>query len=322
MEKQLDLIGIGECLVEFSHLGNGQYQIGFSGDVLNALAAAGRLGLSTGLLSAIGDDPFTQELRDIILDENIDISHAPTLVRMPNGVYFNSADEFGNPSFHFLRKYSAAREMFKAQPLGPLIDYVRSSRALLFSSIPLAVINDREKLFELLYAVKDETILASDLNIRPVLWENLQELLGLLDRLAPLVDVLFVTNEDDEILFGPRTGTAALAEYRQRGFRTVVLRRGGLPTLVSSEDENFEVPVPHVANIVDPTGAGDAFDAGYIAAMLRHHLAYECTAMGNATAAASLESRGGRAVGLTIERVEQLYRPLVKWGTFHVPARR
>ncbi len=322
MEKQLDLIGIGECLAEFSDIGSDQFQIGYSGDVLNALSAAGRLGLSTGLISAIGDDPFTSGLRQILEEENIDLSHAPVLEGKPNGVYFLSIDAMGLPSFHFLRDNSAAREMFRCQPLASLIEYVKSARALLFSSIPMAVIKDRDKLFELLWAVKGETILAFDLNIRRVLWKDVEELVGLLGLLAPLLDVLFITNEDDTILFGPRTAAEALADYTKRGFKEVVIRRGGLPTLVSSNGESFEVPVPHVANIVDTTGAGDAFDAGYIAAMLRQHLSYECASVGNATAAVSLESRGGRAIGLTIEGVEKLYRPLVKWGTFHVPARR
>jgi 2-dehydro-3-deoxygluconokinase len=322
MEKKLDLIGIGECLVEFSDIGSGQYQIGYSGDVLNALAAAGRLGLSTGLLSAIGDDPFTDGLRHIFDIERLDLSHAPVLEGKPNGVYFLSIDAMSLPTFHFLRQNSAAREMFNCQSLDSLIAYVRSARALLFSSIPLAVIKDRDKLFELLRAVRGETILAFDLNIRRVLWNDLNELGGLLGELAPMIDVLFITNEDDTILFGPRHASETLTEYVQRGFRQVVIRRGGAPTLVHSNGENFEVPVPHVQNIVDTTGAGDAFDAGYIAAMLRNHHAYECTSMGNATAAVSLESRGGRAVGLTVDRVEKLYRPLVKWGTFHVPTRR
>ena len=322
MEKKLDLIGIGECLVEFSDIGSGQYQIGYSGDVLNSLSAAGRLGLSTGLLSAIGDDPFTEELRHILNVEHIDLSHAPVLEGKPNGVYFLSIDAMSLPTFHFLRQNSAAREMFNAQPISSLIEYVRSARALLFSSIPLAVIKDRENLFELLRAVKGETILAFDLNIRKALWNDLDELVTLLRQLAPLIDILFITNEDDTILFGPRQASDALNDYVRRGFRQVVIRRGGLPTLVSSDGEQFEVPVPHVANIIDTTGAGDAFDAGYIAAMLRNHLSYESAAMGNATAAVSLESRGGRAVGLTIDRVEKLYRPLVKWGTFHVPTRR
>ena len=255
MEKQLDLIGIGECLVEFSHTGSGNYQIGYSGDVLNALAAAGRLGLSTGLLSAIGDDPFTSGLLDILQDDGIDLSHCPVLDSKPNGVYFISLDAMGIPTFHFLRKYSAAREMFNVQPMDELIEYVHSARALLFSSIPIAIIEHAEKLFHLLETVRGKTIIGFDLNIRPVLWNNVGELNSILDRLAPLVDVLFVSNEDDNVLFGPRHTHEAVEDYARRGFQEIVFRRGGATTMVRCKGEQFEVPVPHIPKIIDSTGA-------------------------------------------------------------------
>ncbi len=320
MEKTLDLVGIGECLVEFSDVSEGQYQVGYSGDVLNALAAAGRLGLRTGILTALGDDPFLTGLMEVLQGEGIDRSRVVVLENKPNGVYFIHSDEMGVPRFHFLRNNSAARETFTSQRLEDLIDYARSSRALLFSSIPLAVMKGRDQFFEMLRAVKGETILAFDLNVRRKLWNDVRELIGPLDELAPLLDVLFVTDEDDALLFGQRPASEAMEDYARRGFRKIAFRRGGAPTLIKDDSESFGVPVPHVANIVDTTGAGDAFNAGFIAAMLRGHASFECAAMGNATAAASLESRGGRATALTIDRVEKLYRPLVKWGTFHVPA--
>jgi len=320
VEKTLDLVGIGECLVEFSDLGEGQYQVGYSGDVLNALAAAGRLGLRTGLLTALGDDPFLPGLLEVLETEGIDRSRVPVLEDKPNGIYFIHLDESGIRRFHFVRNTSAARETFTCQDLSTLIDFARSARALLFSSIPLAVMKDREKFLELLHAIKGETILAFDLNVRRRLWDDVRDLIGPFEELAPLLDVLFVTDEDDEILFGQRPAVEAIEDYVRRGFRQIVFRRGGAPTLVKNESESFGVPVPHVSHIVDTTGAGDAFNAGFIAAMLRQHASFECAAMGNAAAAASLESRGGRATGLSIESVEKLYRPLVKWGTFHVPA--
>jgi 2-dehydro-3-deoxygluconokinase len=321
-EPSIDLVGIGECLAEFSHIGDGNYQIGYSGDVLNALAAAGRLGLKTGLITAIGDDPFQVGLLDILDEEQIDLSHAPVLKGKPNGIYFVYVNDAGGPSFHFLRKDSAAREAFVSQSLPELIEYALSARALLFSSIPLAVMKEREKILELLAAIKGKTIIAFDLNVRKALWSDLQDLISMFALLAPLVDVLFVTNEDDTLLFGPRNMNDAMEYYKQLGFQQIVIRRGGNSTLVYADGQDFQVPVPKVASIVDTTGAGDVFNAGFIAAMLRKHLPYECAAMGNATAAVSVDTRGGRARGVTIERVETLYRPLVKWGTFHGPERR
>jgi len=320
--KSLDLVGIGECLVEFSAAGDNLYQLGFSGDVLNSLGAARGLGLSTGLISSLGDDPFTMDLVELLRSENIDLQYSPILEGKPNGVYFIHMSDSAHPSFHFIRKNSAATETFTKQPIEQLIEYGKSAKAVLFSSIPLAVMKESERIFQFLEALRGETLICFDLNVRPALWSNRDDLIQQFDRLAKISDVLFVTNDDDTALFGWREASNALQYYLSRGFKRVVFRRGGQATLVGTPEENFEVPVPKVSAVIDTTGAGDAFNAGYIAALLRKHDTYECTAMGNAAAACSIDSRGGRSSGITIERVEKFYRPLVKWGTFHVPPRR
>jgi 2-dehydro-3-deoxygluconokinase len=326
MDKQIDLIGIGECLVEFNLAPGstaeegGLYQLGYAGDILNALSCAGHLGLSTGLISALGDDPFAEGLRNILFSEHIDLTQTPTLENKPNGVYFIDVGEFGAPTFHFLRKDSAATETFISQPMSKLVHYARSAKVLLLSSIPMAVMKERDRIFELLSAVKGHTTICYDLNVRRALWNDPQVLIDLLAKLVPLIDVLFVTNEDDRALFGDRDSNTAIKDYSDRGFSYTIFRRGSEPTVVGYRQDIFEVPVPRVSHIVDTTGAGDAFNAGFIAAMLRGHPPYECAAMGNAAAAVSIGGRGGRGGGITIDRVHRLYRPLIKWGTFHGPA--
>lgn len=325
MEKTLDLVGIGECLVEFSFAGDGLYQIGHSGDVLNTLAAARRLGLTTGLISALGDDPFTPGLEDVLTEEQIDLTCSPIVTGKPNGVYFIHPNDGGDSDFHFYRSDSAATFAFAAQPVEDLVRYAKQARAIMFSSIPLAVMKQRERMIEVIREASSETIICFDLNVRTKLWPRIEDLRDLLPELAPYVRVLLVTDEDDVDLFGSRDAAAAVDHYCNLGYREVVYRRGRDKTMVGlrqagrTSTDFFEVPVPKGVHIVDTVGAGDAFDAGYIAAMLRHHPPYECTAMGNATAACSLESRGGRGTGITVQRVEKYYRPLVKWGTFKGP---
>ena len=327
MNTKLDIIGIGECLIELSAVGDGLYQLGYSGDVLNALSAAGRLGLRAGLISALGDDPFADGLVDVLNSEQIDLSHAPVLEKRSNGVYFIHPDGLEDHQFHFLRKDSAATYAFVSQPLHELVEYARSARAILFSSIPLAVMKERERMISLIREAHASGVkVCFDLNVRTRLWNSLDELRDILPEIAPYIDVLFVTNHDDSHLYEHREPAAAVDHYTNLGYSEVVYRRGADPTIVglrargASTTTIFDVPVPRVVTVVDPTGAGDAFNAGYIAALLRNHPPYECTAMGNATAACSIEVRGGRGTGITVERVERHYRPLVKWGTFKGPA--
>src|ERR1041385_794312 len=167
MNTTLDIIGIGECLVELSAVGDGLYQLGQSGDILNALSAAGRLGLRTGLLSALGDDPFTDGLVEVLHSEQIDVSHAPVLEKKANGVYFIHREGQEDHQFHFLRKDSAATYAFVSQPLHELVEYVRSARAILFSSIPLAVMKERERMISLIREAHASDIkVCFDLNVR------------------------------------------------------------------------------------------------------------------------------------------------------------
>jgi len=91
--RPLDLIGVGECMVElFAEEPLGQAPVlrrAYGGDVLNALVSATRLGSRTGFVSRVGDDPFGESLRAAWREDGVDVSHAP-LVPGENGVYFIS----------------------------------------------------------------------------------------------------------------------------------------------------------------------------------------------------------------------------------------
>src|SRR5207248_700664 len=127
--------------------------------------------------------------------EQIDLSHAPVLEKKANGVYFIHTDGLEDHQFHFLRKDSAATYAFVSQPLHELVEYVRTARAILFSSIPLAVMKERERMISLIREAHASGIkVCFDLNVRTRLWDDLDELRDLLPEIAPYVDVLFVTN--------------------------------------------------------------------------------------------------------------------------------
>jgi len=71
-----------------------------------------------------------------------------------------------------------------------------------------------------------------------------------------------------------------------------VIKRGAEPVLVTTADGTFEVPVEPVPGIVDSTGAGDAFAAGYLAAALRGNTPLECAKAGAASARGALRRPG------------------------------
>ncbi|MBC8145681.1 MAG: hypothetical protein H7X80_08845, partial [bacterium] len=87
-ERPRDLVSLGECLVEMSRRPDGTYQPSIAGDAYNTLFYASRLGLRSGLITAVGDDLFTPMIVERIVDEGIDLSHVQRLGGRRNGIYF------------------------------------------------------------------------------------------------------------------------------------------------------------------------------------------------------------------------------------------
>ena len=84
----------------------------------------------------------------------------------------------------------------------------------------------------------------------------------------PHVDFLFCNTREAEYLAGVEGAEEAVRALRDRGAHAVVLKLGADGCRVISAGLDTHVP-GLAAEVVDTTGAGDAFDAGFIAAILK-----------------------------------------------------
>ena len=79
MEKTLDIITIGECLLELStneYFENAKsFNLSFGGDVITSAVAAKRLGSKVGIITSIGDDYFKNPLINKLNQQELDISN-------------------------------------------------------------------------------------------------------------------------------------------------------------------------------------------------------------------------------------------------------
>lgn len=105
---------------------------------------------------------------------------------------------------------------------------------------------------------------------------------------------LFFPNEDEALRLSGKTDAKAAARELASLARTVVVKRGAEGVLVANGSEEFEIPAIAV-EVVDTTGAGDSFNAGFLAQFLRGRDIKTSAEAGIQAAARNIQAIGGTA---------------------------
>ena len=87
---------------------------------------------------------------------------------------------------------------------------------------------------------------------------------GALERVLARLDVLLVNDEEAIQLAGDDDLENAVARIRDMGPAVVVVKRADDGSVVFGDDWAFECPAWPVRDVIDPTGAGDAFAGGFL----------------------------------------------------------
>jgi sugar/nucleoside kinase (ribokinase family) len=114
-----------------------------------------------------------------------------------------------------------------------------------------------------------------------------------LEVLEPILKktyIVFFSKEELSLLFKDKeTGSKELVSY---GPEIVICTLGEKGVLVTTKEKQLIVPTKEVINIVDTTGAGDAFAAGFLAGLLEKKSLEDCAKMGNIIAGKSITQFG------------------------------
>ncbi len=113
---------------------------------------------------------------------------------------------------------------------------------------------------------------------------------GLTDLIDAL-DFVFVNELEARLCTGEATIEAAIPHWRQRGAITII-KQGDRGATWIAPDRDIHFPAPRV-KVVDTTGAGDAFNAGFLVAWMHGKPPAQCLADGNKAGAASTRHAGG-----------------------------
>jgi 2-dehydro-3-deoxygluconokinase len=302
-------VAIGECMLELVRTDAG-WQLSHAGDTFNTAITLRRLGVPVAYLTALGTDPFSLEMRAAWQREGIDISMVLTdPTRLP-GLYAIRTDAEGERSFYYWRERSAARRLFELPGVDDAVERIRASRLLYLSGITLSLFQQpqRERLVEIARGVRVRGgQVVFDPNYRVAGWPDPGAARDAFEAMAAVASIVMPTFADESALFGDATPERTVLRYRQHGAEEVVVKLAARGCLAATRDHDEYVVPFSAVTAVDTAGAGDAFNAAYLAARLAGRSVLDAARAGNMLAGEVVRVPGAI---LSIERIAPLKAPM------------
>jgi fructokinase len=301
----LDVLCVGEALVDLVAARRGPlaachlFRRYAGGDPANVARGLARLGARAGWMSAVGDDPFGAYLLDALAADGVDVSQARRIPRRQTGVCFVALDAAGQPSFVGYGQPDASC-YFEAAWIDTR--YVGSARILHFSSSSLVPEPARSATLAAVGAARAaEHLVAFDVNLRLHLWEDRARALAAVRQVVGGLDVVKASAEEAKVLTGVGDPLGAAQALRRWGAALAVVTLGAQGAAFSSDRAEGTVP-GFAVELVDATGAGDAFQAGLLHALLPHVAAGRATAEIEGTDLVDVVEAANRAGAAAVRR--------------------
>ncbi len=286
---------IGEGMIELSQLDltQGTARLGFAGDTLNTATYLARLGAQTAYITNLGRDAFSSHMLTQFQAEGIDtslIGRHPT--RLP-GLYAVETDPTGERSFRYWRDTAAARTLFQGTGAS-LADLARFD-VIYLSDITLAILpaDIRTALIQTAGQLRDAgKTIVFDTNYRPRLWPDAGSARAAFAAMWQATTLALPSFDDEERLYPGTSPAEVIARIAALGPTEVVLKNSAAGPMILDHGTITHTTLPRSANVVDTSGAGDSFNAGYLAARLAGTTPGEAAASGHRLATCVIAHHG------------------------------
>ncbi|MFL5336418.1 MAG: sugar kinase [Geminicoccaceae bacterium] len=281
---------IGECMIELRELPDGSLARGWGGDTLNTAVYLARLGAKVDYLTALGDDPWSDEMLAGWEAEGVGTRLVQRLPGRLPGLYVIQTDAQGERRFSYWRGEAPARQLFELAGTAALAAALPGYALIYLSGITLSLYGEagRERLWAALASARaGGSRVAFDTNFRPRGWPDAGVARTAFRRAMATADIVLASSEDLELLFGQE-----LPPELQRGGLELVLKRPDLACRITAPDIDLMVAATPVGRVVDTTAAGDSFAAAYLATRLAGGDPAVAAAAGHRLAGAVVSHRG------------------------------
>jgi 2-dehydro-3-deoxygluconokinase len=271
-EDTARVICVGEAAIELSRGADGGFIAACAGDTFNTAVYLARAGFGVGFATAVGDDPYSDSIVALALAEGLG---ANLILRVPGRLPALSLVERGRSGERVSRVWgdgAPSRDLFELPEWMRIAQSLVAARLIYFSGITLSLYSSTGlgRLFAALEVARQQGAkVAFDGNFRPARWKgNLARTRTVFMEALKRVDIALPAFDDEAVLWGDPSPESTVARLQAFGVGEIVVKNGPNSALVATARALEFVPVPEILVPVDPTAAGDGFNAGYLAARL------------------------------------------------------
>lgn len=303
---------IGETMVSFIPAGRAgldsatSVDLDVAGAESNVAMYLADHGVDSRWISRLGDDAFGRRVLDRVRASGVDVSGVRADPERPTGLLFKDPGgrDGGRGTLVTYRRQGSAASAMSADVLED--EAVRTADVWHLTGITPALSTECHALVEAALGLDgdrdrsgqpDENdrddhrpAVSFDVNYRPAVWRG-REPGDVLHRLAQAADIVFVGLDEAQALWGEQLVAAQDVRALLPGPRILVVKDGATEATAFCGGDRVVEPARRV-DVVEPVGAGDAFAAGFLAALLQGRSARQCLRSGHLTAAAALSVTG------------------------------
>ena len=296
----IDVTALGELLIDFTMIsadGEGYPTMAAhpGGAPANFLAALAKYGKRTALLGKVGTDKFGRLLKGTLEGAGIETRGLVAADDVFTTLAFVTLDASGDREFSFFRK-PGADTCIRFEELD--LSLIDEARAFHFGTLSLTDEPARSTTQQAVaYAKAHGKLITYDPNLRKPLWKDLDEAKTQMLWGLQHADVVKISDEEVEFLFGlnPQDGAAHI--LKEFGVKLVFVTCGPDGCFFKNAQASGQVPGMSGIRVVDTTGAGDIFGGSAVYRLLetgkapealeekelREIVSFACTAAGLST---------------------------------------
>ena len=251
------------------------------GDAVNESRALASMGVKAAVVCGLGRDYAGDIVRAALERSGV---HGERICDMAGDTPIANIQVAGDGSRISVNSGAARLEGFRMSP-----EAVRGARIVSFASIFRPPLADYGQLRALVRAAKAEgAIVCADTKLPLYEARSLDDIADIL----PLIDYIFPNEREAEYYSGRHTLPEMAEAIAGKGVRNVIVKAGPEGCYVHSGGRGYALPAVPLERVVDTTGAGDNFVAGFIAGLLQGWAVLDCAEAGLRRAASVIGASG------------------------------